>query len=102
MTDEKIQSRESEEGTTSSSKEGEAEGETSEGKTESTLDRAERIVQMQKRENDRSEKILKEQQDLHARKAVGGVTEAGSQPLEKTPEEKKEQVFKGFAEGRSK
>jgi hypothetical protein len=54
-------------------------------KTISELDRADQIAQMQKRENDRREEILIREENLHARKMVGGNSEAGQ-----TQEVKKE------------
>ena len=60
------------------------------------LDRADQIAERQKRENDRREAILLREEALAARKAVGGVTEAGqpSQPKEETPLEYKNRIEK--------
>lgn len=62
-------------------------------KTISELDRADQIVERQKRENDRREKILEREEALLARKAVGGDT--GFIPPK---EEKKEISNKEYAE----
>ena len=58
--------------------------------TTSELDRADSIVERQKRENDRREELLSREENLAARRAVGGETEAGSiaeKPKELTDEE---------------
>ena len=47
------------------------------------LDRADQIAERQKRENDRREELLNREEALAARKAVGGVTEAGQEPVKK-------------------
>jgi len=54
-------------------------GEGVQSETISVLDRSDQIAQMQKRENDRREAILTREEELQARKAVGGETEAGQQ-----------------------
>ncbi len=56
------------------------------------LDRADQIAERQKRENDRREELLTREEALAARKAVGGITEAGSEPV------KKEETSKEYAE----
>ena len=71
-------------------------------KTVSTLDRADEIAERQKRENDRKEKLIERDEALQARKAVGGVTEAG-QPAEKkeeTPKEYNDRIEKELSEGK--
>ena len=47
------------------------------------LDRADQIAERQKRENDRREELLNREEALAARKAVGGITEAGQEPVKK-------------------
>ena len=74
-------------------------GDGDKSKTISELDRADSIVERQKRENDRREKLLEREEDLHARKIVGGETEAGSVKVE-VPEAQKKvndaaEYFKG-------
>ena len=54
--------------------------------TVGTLDRADEIAERQKRENDRREELIKRDEALAARKAVGGDIDAG----EKKPEKKEE------------
>ena len=51
-----------------------------ESKTISELDRADQIAERQKRENDRREALLIREENLAARKVVGGTTGAGTQP----------------------
>ena len=70
------------------------EKETSESEQEKTttseLDRADSIVERQKRENDRREEILKREESLAARRAIGGTTEGGNMgSKEVSPEVKK-------------
>lgn len=48
-------------------------------KTISELDRADQIAERQKRENDRREDLLKREEALAARRAIGGGTEAGGE-----------------------
>ncbi len=69
--------------------------------TISELDRADQIAERQKRENDRREELLNREESLAARKAVGGVTEAGqaSAKKEETPHEYRMRVEKEMAEG---
>ncbi len=62
------------------------------------LDRADSIAERQKRENDRREELLTREEALAARKAVGGVTEAG-QPPEKPKEETDEEYTEKFLKG---
>ncbi len=50
-------------------------------KTISELDRADQIAERQARENTRREAILEREEALAARKAVGGVTDAGQTPV---------------------
>ncbi|KKL67223.1 hypothetical protein LCGC14_2137130 [marine sediment metagenome] len=56
-----------------------------ESKTISELDRADQIAERQKRENDRREELLQREENLEARRKVGGITEAGK-PAEKPKE----------------
>ena len=73
-------------------------GEGVQSETVSELDRADQIAERQKRENDRREEILKREENLAARKAVGGVTDGGSQdekPKEETAKEYKDKVMSG-------
>ncbi len=58
-------------------------GEGIQQETTSELDRADSIAERQKRENDRREALLTREEALAARKAVGGVTEAGQTPAKK-------------------
>ena len=100
-----------EETQTKSEKEKEVTSETATASTEetgtekatSTLDRADQIAQMQKRENDRRESLLKREEDLAARKAVGGETEAGksAEKKEETPKEYRARVEKEMAGGKT-
>lgn len=72
--------------------------------TISELDRADQIAERQKRENDRREEILTREENLAARKAVGGVTEAGqSAPVKKeeTDKEYRVRVEKELASGKT-
>lgn len=92
--DEQKTGEEGKENKTVDDKQGETKEET---KTISDLDRADQIVQMQKRENDRREELLKREENLQARKAVGGQTDAGIQPekpKEETPKEYKDRIMK--------
>ena len=56
-------------------------------RTVETLDRADQIAQMQKRENDRRQELLEREEALAARKAVGGETEAGIEAVPKLTDE---------------
>ena len=72
-------------------------------KTISELDRADQIAERQKRENDRRSEILDREEALAARKAVGGIADAG-QPAEKkeeTPKEYRTRINKEMAEGKT-
>ncbi len=72
-------------------------------KTISELDRADQIAERQKRENDRREELLTREEALAARKAVGGVAEAGQSAPAQTEEDKKKtqasEFFKDTALG---
>ena len=71
-------------------------------KTISTLDRADQIAERQERANAKRIEILDREEALAARKAVGGVTEAG-QPAEKkeeTPKEYNDRIEKELSEGK--
>lgn len=59
-------------------------------KTVSELDRADEIAERQKRENDRREELITRDENLAARKAVGGEIDAGK------PAEKKEETDKEY------
>ena len=61
----------------------ETEGTGVQSETITELDRADQIAERQARENERREKILDREEALAARKAVGGVSEAGQQPVKK-------------------
>ena len=71
-----------------------------ESKTISELDRADQIAERQKRENDRREALLVREENLAARKVVGGTTGEGTQPgvsekKELSPEDYAKQVMSG-------
>jgi len=55
--------------------------------TISELDRADQIAERQTRENTRREAILDREEALAARKAVGGISEAGTESKPKFSEE---------------
>lgn len=66
--------------------------------TVSELDRADQIAERQKRENDRREEILTREENLAARKVIGGVAEAGTEeekPKEETPQEYAKKIMSG-------
>ena len=72
-------------------------------KTVSELDRADQIAQMQKRENDRHETLITREENLEARRKVGGITLAGQKTEEKkeeTPKEYRTRVEKEMAAGK--
>ena len=76
-------------------------GDSTQGATEKAtteLDRADQIAERQKRENDRREELLTREEALAARRAVGGVAEAGAGPVEKKPETDDE-YFDRFKQG---
>ena len=67
-------------------------------KTTSELDRADQIAERLKRENDRKEELLIREENLAARRAVGGLSEAGQvqeKPKEETPAEYMKKVMSG-------
>ncbi len=70
-------------------------------KTTAVLDRADEINQVKTRNLEREEKILARKETLEARKAVGGETEAGSEPVKdtKTSEEKDKEYHDKFLKG---
>ena len=72
-------------------------GEGVQQETISTLDRADQIAQMQKRENDRREALITREEDLQAKRMVGGVTDAGQVPekKEETPKEYAKRIMEG-------
>ena len=74
-------------------------GDGDKSETISELDRADQIAERQARENDRREAILKREENLAARKAIGGETEAGKpeKKKEETPKEYKDRVMRGEA-----
>ena len=61
----------------------EGDGDGVQQKTISELDRADQIAERQKRENDRREELLTREENLAARKTVGGVADAGQAPVKK-------------------
>ena len=67
------------------------------------LDRADQIAQMQKRENDRREKLIVRDEALAARKAIGGTSNAGQETKPVSKEDKKlnnaKEYFKDTALG---
>ena len=65
--------------------------------TTSELDRADQIAERLKRENDRKEVLLSREENLAARRTVGGVAEAGveSKPKVETDEEYTEKFQNG-------
>ncbi len=87
MTDEEIE--QTEEVTTENNDDG------IQQETTSELDRADQIAERQKRENDRREELLTREEALAARRAVGGVSEAGEKPTktEETPKEYADKVM---------
>jgi len=62
------------------------------------LDRADQIAERQARENKRREDILDREEALAARKAVGGISEAGQQPVKKEVDD--EQYAKDVLSGK--
>jgi len=71
-------------------------GEAEETSTESLFDKTEKIVAMQKAENDRRENLIKREEELFARKQLGGQSSAGQtpeKPKEETPEEYAKRVM---------
>lgn len=77
---------------------GEKEGEP---KVVTDLDRADQIAERQKRENDRREELLKREENLAARKAIGGTAEAGQETKPIDEELKKKQDAAEFFKGTS-
>ena len=71
-------------------------------KTVSTLDRADEIAERQERANAKRIEILDREEALAARKAVGGVTEAGkpAEKKEETPKEYNDRIEKELSEGK--
>jgi len=63
------------------------------------VDAAVIAAQRLKEENDRAAAILKQNQELEARRVLGGRTEGGSSQAEMSPEEKKKQEAKEFFKG---
>ena len=73
-----------------------------EPKTISELDRADQIAERQKRENDRREALLTREENLEARRKVGGVTEGASpEKKEETPKEYRARVEKEMSQGKT-
>ena len=62
-------------------------GEGIQQETISQLDRADSIAERLKRENDRKEIALTREEALAARRAVGGISEAGQTPKKKSEDE---------------
>ena len=71
-------------------------------KTVSMMDRADEIAERQKRENDRREKLIERDEALQARRAVGGITDAGQvvEKKEETPKEYNDRIEKEMSEGK--
>ena len=71
-------------------------------KTVSTLDRADEIAERQERANAKRIEILDREEALAARKAVGGVTDAGQviEKKEETPKEYNDRIEKELSEGK--
>lgn len=70
--------------------------------TVSEIDRAYQVAEMQKRENDRREDLLKREESLQARKIVGGQSEGAGQEVKKveqTAVEYKNEVLAGLHNG---
>ena len=65
--------------------------------TTTELDRADQIAERQKRENDRREKLIEREENLAARRTVGGESLGYTKPIEKkeTDEEYAERFQKG-------
>jgi len=78
-------------------------GEGVQPETVSELDRADQIAERLKRENDRKEELLTREENLEARRRVGGVAEAGQQskPKEETPKEYRARIEKEMREGKT-
>ncbi len=74
-----------------------------ESKTVSELDRADQIAERQKRENDRREELLTREENLEARRKVGGFTEGKdtTEEKEETPYEYRKRINKEMAEGKT-
>lgn len=70
--------------------------------TVSELDKADQIAERQKRENDRREGLLTREENLEARRKVGGTIEGGQAPVEKeeTPLEYRDRIDKEISEGK--
>ena len=67
-------------------------------KTTTELDRADQIAERMARENRAREKILDREENLEARRKVGGMSEAGQsqeKPKEETAQEYKDRVMSG-------
>lgn len=58
--------------------------------TISELDRADQIAERLKRENDRRENLLERAETLEARRAVGGIADAGTASVQQKTESDKE------------
>ena len=65
--------------------------------TLSELDRADQIAERLKRENDRREELIKRDEALEARRAVGGRTQAGVPPPKEKEVDDKEYAQKALA-----
>jgi len=64
---------------------------------ENPIIKAEKVLEEIKKENDRKESLIKRDEDLTAKKMLGGVTQAGQEPAKKveTPKEYKDRVMSG-------
>ena len=98
-TNEQTQSKEGEESQGEDNQSGEGEAK----KTLSDLDRADLNVQAQKRENDRKEKLIEREENLLARKMIGGETESApqSEKKEETDKEYRTRIEKEMASGKT-
>lgn len=71
--------------------------------TISELDRADQIAERQKRENDRRESLLTREENLEARRKIGGLAEAGkpSEKKEESDHDYRMRIQKELAEGKT-
>lgn len=66
--------------------------------TPSLLEETKKVVEQLKTENDRREAIQKKEEELEARRMLGGKTDAGIQPpkpAEETPQEYAKRIMSG-------
>ena len=72
--------------------------------TISELDRADQIAERMARENAKREELITREENLEARRRVGGRAEAGSAPVEQkeeTPKEYHDRIKKEMASGKT-